>query len=373
MIPAEFFRRSACIGNENYRNLVKSTLVNGTVGDSAVVLDRGDQVLIVTLACALRRGEKPAVGVSYMQLLVLHASSFRESVYFARGNQMRKELVPAGLECFLANAYLIAPADFIKGKELVPAGRYLLVLSIDLMFSRCYCSPSLSIAISRRFQSLLLTFWVALDSLRLALPIDTSLEAMSNELRNPEGPARSKDQQPRSLKYIENFALLINGAAIAQAAGNDMFAAGCPVVGREKLATGFPNDWLDQTMSYQLIQTTSFAMNPRLVDYITVALVWMHCSSLLVSLERSTCWFLAQNHLLNLTKAKRCRTNLSKRHRFAIANSKYHLLLSAELFFFDTSPADFTVPVPAGSSFLFSACSWLSSFQLVHYAPAGST
>ncbi|KZV55125.1 hypothetical protein F511_22637 [Dorcoceras hygrometricum] len=126
--------------------------------------------------------------------------------------------------------------------------------------------------------------------------------------------------------------------------------AGCPVVGREMLATGFPNDWLDQTMSYQLIQTTLFAMHPRLVDYITVALVWMHCSCLLVSLERSTCWFLAQNHLLNLTKAKRCRINLCKRHRFAIANFKHQLLLTAELFFFDTSPADFTDPVPAGST-----------------------
>ncbi|KZV19868.1 hypothetical protein F511_29941 [Dorcoceras hygrometricum] len=56
-------------------------------------------------------------------------------------------------------------------------------------------------------------------------------------------------------------------------------------------ATEFPNDWLDQTMSYQLIQTTSFAMHPRLVDYITVALVWMHCSCLLVILRRRTCWF----------------------------------------------------------------------------------
>ncbi|KZV40670.1 hypothetical protein F511_32380 [Dorcoceras hygrometricum] len=64
-----------------------------------------------------------------------------------------------------------------------------------------------------------------------------------------------------------------------------MLAAGCPVVGREMLETGFPNDWLDQTMSYQLIQTTSFAMHPRLVDYFTVALVWMNCSSRLVSCD----------------------------------------------------------------------------------------
>ncbi|KZV30520.1 hypothetical protein F511_16908 [Dorcoceras hygrometricum] len=79
--------------------------------------------------------------------------------------------------------------------------------------------------------------------------------------------------------------------------------AGCPVVGREMLATGFPNDWLDQTMSYQLIQTTSFAMHPRLIEYNAVALDW-------------------------IAKAKRCRINLSKRHRFAIANSKYHLLVN---------------------------------------------
>ncbi|KZV54687.1 hypothetical protein F511_41877 [Dorcoceras hygrometricum] len=52
-----------------------------------------------------------------------------------------------------------------------------------------------------------------------------------------------------------------------------MLAAGCPVVGREMLATGFPNDWLDQTMSYQLIQTTSFAMHPRLLLLIVMSLL----------------------------------------------------------------------------------------------------
>ncbi|KZV18023.1 hypothetical protein F511_38318 [Dorcoceras hygrometricum] len=60
-----------------------------------------------------------------------------------------------------------------------------------LVFNEGYCSPSFSIAISRRLQPLFLTFLVALKSLRLALPIDTSLEARSNELRNPVGPARS--------------------------------------------------------------------------------------------------------------------------------------------------------------------------------------
>ncbi|KZV34171.1 hypothetical protein F511_29208 [Dorcoceras hygrometricum] len=49
----------------------------------------------------------------------------------------------------------------------------------------------------------------------------------------------------------------------------------CPFVGREMLATGFPNDWLDQTMSYQLIQTTSFAMHPRLlIHYAPAGSTW---------------------------------------------------------------------------------------------------
>ncbi|KZV27937.1 serine/threonine-protein phosphatase 7 long form [Dorcoceras hygrometricum] len=81
--------------------------------------------------------------------------------------------------------------------------------------------------------------------------------------------------------------------------------AGCPVVGREmlatgctnlatgctKLATGFPNDWVDQTMSYRLIKTTSFAKHPRLVEYNAEALVWIYCSCLLLS---CVCWLSTQ-------------------------------------------------------------------------------
>ncbi|KZV16936.1 hypothetical protein F511_23103 [Dorcoceras hygrometricum] len=57
----------------------------------------------------------------------------------------------------------------------------------------------------------------------------------------------------------------------------------------------------------------------------------MLTSSLL--LVASSCWYLAtagyqrKEHLLNLiANAKRCRINLFKRHHFAIANFKYHLL-----------------------------------------------
>ncbi|KZV50769.1 chloroplast envelope membrane protein [Dorcoceras hygrometricum] len=107
---------------------------------------------------------------------------------------------------------------------MVPAGRYLLVLSTELMISRRWIWEIINGSVVRhlglfenqiflissfpnlrrttvhrhflspfyrRFQPLFLTFLVALDSLQLALSIDTSLEAKSNELRNPKGPARS--------------------------------------------------------------------------------------------------------------------------------------------------------------------------------------
>ncbi|KZV19080.1 hypothetical protein F511_11544 [Dorcoceras hygrometricum] len=74
-----------------------------------------------------------------------------------------------------------------KGKEGLFENQTFLISSFPNP-RNSYCSPSLSFAISRRFQPLFLTFLVALDSLRLALPIDTSLEARSNELRKSRGP-----------------------------------------------------------------------------------------------------------------------------------------------------------------------------------------
>ncbi|KZV50777.1 hypothetical protein F511_12021 [Dorcoceras hygrometricum] len=120
------------------------------------------------------------------------------------------------------------------------------------------------------------------------------------------------------------------------------------------------------------------------------------------------------NHLLNLSaKAKRCRINLFKRHRFATAIFKYHLLLPADCdvtadpalaLLYSTAEKAFaqllivmSLLIPAlvsaplnifffdlflqqTSQFLFqlvhlflSACSWFLSFQLIHFAPAGST
>ncbi|KZV55334.1 hypothetical protein F511_44033 [Dorcoceras hygrometricum] len=87
-------------------------------------------------------------------------------------------------------------------------------------------------------------------------------------------------------------------------------------------------------------------------------------------------------------KAKRCRINLFKRHRFAIANFEYARLVALKL----ATVLPLVQYVPAGcprslvyqpihhplrcsswSTFHFSACSWFLSFQLIHFAPAGST
>ncbi|KZV30878.1 hypothetical protein F511_10812 [Dorcoceras hygrometricum] len=248
-------------------------------------------------------------------------------------------------------------------------------------------------------------------------------------------------------------------------------ATGCPDVDLEVLATGctVACDWYIILLldAYQQLVYCSLRLD--------VLLIASGCTSyLLVSLESCTCWFLAQNHLLNLSaKAKRCRINLFKRHRFAIANSKYHLLVNSSLrldtsssltlLFTTTDCDDITtdviiadsrfllvlcldpttdssscllimlmsllmsslliqrlilltsssliqllrflssadlyalalllvflhllimmsspmtsssmvhLDVPAGSSSSSSACSWFLSFQLIHFAPAGST
>ncbi|KZV21241.1 Nodulation receptor kinase precursor [Dorcoceras hygrometricum] len=72
----------------------------------------------------------------------------------------------------------------------------------------------------------------------------------------------------------------------------------------------------------------------------------------------------AQNHLLNLTKAKRCRINLFKRHRFAIANFEYARLVALKL---ATVLPHFQLVhiVPAGSI----RSSWFNTFLLVVLAP----
>ncbi|KZV32663.1 receptor-like protein 12 [Dorcoceras hygrometricum] len=82
------------------------------------------------------------------------------------------------LECFVRLLLLVVAADFYEGKREVCCDGLLLISSIDLGESAGEVEePSF------------LIFLVALDSLRLALSIDASLEIWSDELRNSEGPA----------------------------------------------------------------------------------------------------------------------------------------------------------------------------------------
>ncbi|KZV50734.1 hypothetical protein F511_09261 [Dorcoceras hygrometricum] len=167
-----------------------------------------------------------------------------------------------------------------------------------------------------------------------------------------------------------------------------MLTAGCPVVGREMLATGFPNDWLDQTMSYQLIQMTSFAMHPLLVDYITVALVWMNCSSRLVNFflydvalslasGSSIDWFYCSFLLIvmSLLMSSSLSSPAGLLAPADLSSSADHDVVTDDIIIDGPLRCSswFPFDVPAGPSSSSSACSWILSFQLVHYAPAGST
>ncbi|KZV46960.1 hypothetical protein F511_23562 [Dorcoceras hygrometricum] len=69
----------------------------------------------------------------------------------------------------------------------------------------------------------------------------------------------------------------------------------------------------------QLVVQTLVVKCLRL-DYPTTACVWVY--------KLPARYYHRNKNLLNLSaKAKRCRIHLSKRHRFAIANFKYQLLV----------------------------------------------
>ncbi|KZV17986.1 hypothetical protein F511_40134 [Dorcoceras hygrometricum] len=145
--------------------------------------------------------------------------------------------------------------------------------------------------------------------------------------------------------YIHKFNVIVLGRDLC-------WKAGCPVVGREMLATGFPNDWLDQTMSYQLIQTTSFDMHPRLIEYNGVALDWMY--------------FLLILHFFSTSvpagPIPPADLSSSAEHYVVTDYIIIDCPLRCSIWFSFDVPAD-----PSSSS---SACSWFISYQLIHYAPA---
>ncbi|KZV58182.1 hypothetical protein F511_36428 [Dorcoceras hygrometricum] len=119
-----------------------------------------DQLMVVeSVARAIDRYDD--VGVTYSLLLVVvcvamvpadqqQMKCFGERAITSRWSFCLRELLSAGdllrrrfdklercrFEVFSLECLLFAPADFIEGKELVPAGRYLLVLSAALIISR---------------------------------------------------------------------------------------------------------------------------------------------------------------------------------------------------------------------------------------------
>ncbi|KZV45505.1 hypothetical protein F511_08008 [Dorcoceras hygrometricum] len=129
--------------------------------------------------------------------------------------------------------------------------------------------------------------------------------------------------------------------------------SGCPVVGREKLATGFPNDWLDQKMSYQLIQTTSFAMHPLLIEYNVVALDWIAPADLYRS-SYSLRLFLA-----SVPAGPFAPADLSSSAEHDVITE--YIIIDGPL----RCSNWFSFDVPADPSSSSSACSWFISFQLV--------
>ncbi|KZV33445.1 hypothetical protein F511_17761 [Dorcoceras hygrometricum] len=110
------------------------------------------------------------------------------------------------------------------------------------------------------------------------------------------------------------------------------------------------HDWVDQTMSYQLIQTTSFAMHPRLVECNAEALVWMY-----------------KLPAASVPAGPFAPADLTSSAEHDVVTND--IIIDGPLRCSSWFPFD----VPAGSSSSSSACSWFISFQLIHCAPAGST
>ncbi|KZV34467.1 hypothetical protein F511_28014 [Dorcoceras hygrometricum] len=129
------------------------------------------------------------------------------------------------------------------------------------------------------------------------------------------------------------------------------------------------HDWVDQTMSYQLIQTTSFAMHPRLIEYNAVALDWMYCIFLLVILSQRASADLA--FLLVLCKSKTpsfllnqamsfCNPNLAKHAIHQVLAPAGHCHRKILLLILYNDVAFFTVTF-AGVSFLINIAHQLST------------
>ncbi|KZV47121.1 hypothetical protein F511_25467 [Dorcoceras hygrometricum] len=152
--------------------------------------------------------------------------------------------------------------------------------------------------------------------------------------------------------------------------------AGYPVVGRKMLATGFialklacdcakpsAESYEGKTLSYQLIQTTSFCN--RQLQTPTAG-----CTT--------TGYFFASADLYRSSSILRLLSASVPAGPFApadLTSSAEHDVVTNDIIIDGPLRCSswFLFDVPAGSSSSSSACSWFISFQLIHCVPAGST
>ncbi|KZV52084.1 hypothetical protein F511_41269 [Dorcoceras hygrometricum] len=134
-----------------------------------------------------------------------------------------------------------------------------------------------------------------------------------------------------------------------------MLAAGCPVVGREMLATGFPNDWLDQMMTYQLIKR----------HHLLCILDW-----LIISLKLSSrctvaaCWSLPSQSPSAEFLARKQNAVISIYPNDINLLSLTSIIICCFLLIVMSLLMSSLLSFPAGPSSSSSVCSWFLSFQL---------
>ncbi|KZV30879.1 hypothetical protein F511_10813 [Dorcoceras hygrometricum] len=202
-------------------------------------------------------------------------------------------------------------------------------------------------------------FLVALDSLRLALSIDTGLESRSDELRNPsnaivgavttgyeclppscDGLTGPDDHGPMISRLIDRALTLLFTTTDCDDITTDV------IIADSRFLLALCLDPIADSSSCLLIMMTSLLMSSLLIQ----RLILLTLSSLIQLLR-----FLSSADLYAL----------------ALLLVFIHLLImmSSPM----TSSSMVHLDVPAGSSSSSSACSWFLSFQLIHFAPAGST
>ncbi|KZV45549.1 dentin sialophosphoprotein-like [Dorcoceras hygrometricum] len=159
-------------------------------------------------------------------------------------------------------------------------------------------------------------------------PIPTPYDPKTNQYNQDLGLIHSTNgnhlESPKERSSIDHQPLILSILSVDCV---EWLAAGCPVVGREMLATGFIALKLACDCAVVLQSLAKHAIHQMLAPA-------GHCHRKI---------FL----LILIANAKRCRSNLFKRHRFAIANFKYHLLVDISYLLI---PSSLSAPTELSSS-----------------------